>query len=372
MSGSIQRLKSGNYRVRYYPYAGSKQKSGGTYPTKALAQKALTKILHSIAEGTWEQELAIVEGDLDPRTVTLGQLAAHWREVRVSRNGQPPRPSTLREYERIINSTLLQFRDVPIRQITTQQIERWFGEKRKTAPNMASKGYKHLNTLMIYAVKHNYIKRNPCTLDGASTYRPPSEPDVPTTEQVTIMLENSPEPFKTFLALAADTGLRKGELLELRVKDFDTEKVDGETWLHVTVTRSVTFRKGNREAIVGPPKTATSVRRVAIPQATAKLVKAHIKKIPNISPEALLFANDEHHTEHWREGGYVRLEWQRVRATANYGGTFHSMRAYAATQFGLTGATTREIMERFGHKDLVTANRYQRTTGRETQLLKRL
>jgi len=32
--------------------------------------------------------------------------------------------------------------------------------------------------------------------------------------------------------------------------------------------------------------------------------------------------------------------------------------------------TDRELMERFGHRDLATAQKYQRTTGRESQLLR--
>lgn len=366
-TGSIDKLPSGKWRLRYTDPTG-KQVSAGTFPTKQLAERALTRIENSIAAGTYEQDLAIVQGDLDPKTVTLGQLAAHWRSVRVGRNGQPLRPSTANEYERIINNELRDFRDVPLRTITTQQLERWLANKRKIAPRMANAAYKHLNTVLTYAVKNKYLTRNPCDIDGATTYRPETEPDVPTAEQVAILIDNAPNPFNVMVALAAYAGLRKGELLELRRKDFSDVKRDGQAWVQLSVTRAVIYV--DKVPVVGKPKTVAGIRSLLLPQAVNDLVKKYLRTIP-ISPDALLFARDSEHSKHWTEWR-VNTLWKTLRPQAGYTGRFHSLRAYAQTQFGLTGATPREIMERFGTSDVITANRYQRTTGRETDLLRKM
>lgn len=367
MAGSYRKLKSGKWQLRYTDPTG-KQVSGGTYPTKQLAQLANSRIENSMAMGTYELELAVTQGDLDPKTVTLSKLAAHWRNVRVGKDGQPLSERTLREYERIVEVVLIEFKDVPLRTITTQQLERWLADKRKTAPRMANAAYKHLNTLMTYALKYHYIKQNPCNIEGGTTYRPDSEPDVPSKKQVQILIDSAPEPFNVLVALAAASGLRRGELLELRRKDFSEFEEDGQQWIRVSVSRAVV--QIEKHHIVKRPKSRAGIRTLTLPPQINDLVTSHFRNIP-ISPEALLFANDRAHLKHWNES-FVRSQWERLRPIANYPGTFHSFRAYAATQFGLTGATNREIQDRFGHSDFKTANRYQRSTGRETQLLRSL
>jgi integrase len=367
-TGTIRQLPSGKYQLRYTDPLG-RQVSGGTYVTMRDAERALTRVENSISAGTYDADRAVEEGDLDPKTVTLAELAAHWRAVRVSRNGQPLRHTTLRDYKAYIHSTLQEFADKPIRLITTHQIERWWVTTRARAPRQANAAYKHLNTLMLYAVKNKYLKQNPCDIDGATTYRALVEPDVPTRDQVDILIEQAPEPFNVVVALAAWGGLRKGELLELRRKDIRLEESGhAGAWVVVSVSRGVTWQNG--APVVGAPKTRAGIRDVKLPQFANDLVLKHLRSVP-IDPDALLFATNQAQNTHW---GQYHLDglWRRLRPYAGYQGRFHSLRAYAQTQFGLTGATPREIMERYGISDVATANRYQRTTGREEDLLGRL
>jgi integrase len=362
--GTIRLLPSGKYQLRYTDPVG-RQVSGGTFVTLRDAERALTRVENSISAGTYDAERAVANGDLDPKTVTLAELAAHWRAVR-TRGGQPLRHTTLRDYKAYIHSTLQEFADKPLRLISAHQIERWWITARARAPRQANAAYKHLNTLMLYAVKNHYIKLNPCTIDGATTYRAPKEPDAPTREQVDILIDQAPEPFNVVVAIAAWSGLRKGEILELRRKDIRVEEsTDRGTWVTLSVTRGVTWQDG--VPVVGAPKSWAGIRDVKLPQFANDLVLKHLRSIP-IDPDALLFADNQAQNTHW---GQYRLDglWRRLRPYAGYQGRFHSLRAYAQTQFGLTGATPREIMERYGINDVATANRYQRTTGREEDLL---
>jgi integrase len=360
-------LQSGRYQLRYTDPNGI-PKSGGTFSTKALAEQELNRIQGAIERGTYQQREAVKTGDMDPRTVTLGELATHWRSVRVGRNGQPLSPNTLREYERLVTSTLRQFRDKPVRSITTGQIEKWWAVERVKAPRQANAAYKHLLTLMRYALKHRYINENPCDIDGATSYTAISEPEVPTAQQVEIMLESAPDPFNVMLAIAAWGGLRKGELLELRRKDVIVSKTGDVTWITLAVARSVIWV--DKKPVVKAPKSRAGIRDVTLPQRINDLVLGQLRAIP-IDPDALLFPRRVGLNEQWLEYQLNPL-WLRVREQAGYTGRFHSLRAFGATEFGKTGATNREIMERFGHSDYKTANRYQRTTGRETELLGRM
>jgi integrase len=97
---------------------------------------------------------------------------------------------------------------------------------------------------------------------------------------------------------------------------------------------------------------------------------AHLKTI-SISPEALLFPRKPGSEEHWGEY-QINPHWRAVRGQAGFEGRFHSLRAYASTEFAKSNPTDRELMERFGHRNITTAQKYQRTTGREAQLLRRL
>ncbi len=50
--------------------------------------------------------------------------------------------------------------------------------------------------------------------------------------------------------------------------------------------------------------------------------------------------------------------------------TVHSLRAYHLTWFGQQGASMKELQARGGHSDYAMVMKYQRTTGREIDLLR--
>lgn len=376
--GNIRKLPSGRYQLRYTDPFGLPQ-SGGTFGTKALAEMELNRIQGSIERGTYHQAKAIKEGDTDPKTLTLMELGELWRAQRLNPRGQPLSPNTLAGYERDVRVVLQPLSTKRVREITSGLVAKWWkdnapqarttktGKTRIVGGRNRNAAYKHLNTLMRYAIKQGWIVENPCDIEGANVYVPDEQPAVPDIKHVEIMLREAPEPMRTLIELAAWGGFRKGELLELRRKDIDHVKDDdGTTWLEVNVNRAVVWDK--TKAIVRVPKTTGSKRKVSLPQRCNEGVLRYLNTIP-INPDALLFSSSSIENTHWAEGTLDK-RWRRIRALAGYEGTFHSLRGFAATQYGLTGATAIEIMSRFGHRNIKTAMRYQRTTGRENHLLK--
>ena len=284
--GNIRKLKSGKWQVRYTDPQGLARTGRITFSSKREAEFELSKIREAIERGTWQVDQTPQAGDLDPRTVTLEQLARHWRGQAVTTQGRPLAPRTLLEYERLISKTLSRFKDQPIRAITTQQLEQWrAGELRRGKLNQTSKAYKHLNSLLTWAHKRKWIVANPCTIERATSYRP-AQPPTPTKAQVELMLANTSEEFALFLALASQGGLRKGEILELRLKDI-SKATDAEPGARITVSRAVTWVKSS--PIVKPPKTSASARTVLLPPRASELLRAHLKGLNTIDPEALLF-----------------------------------------------------------------------------------
>lgn len=353
--------------MRYTDPNGIRRTGRTTYKSKSLAELELSRIRAAIESGTWQVDQTPQVGDLEPKTITLSQLAKHWREQQVNAKGQPLSPNTLREYERLIERTLRNLASKPIRSISRQQIEAWRAPELKRAPNQTSKAYKHLKTLMTWAHKRAWIATNPCDIERGTAYTP-SEPVAPTSEQVQIMLDNAPAPFDALLALAAYGGLRKGEILELRRKDIEVIKNDAETWIRVNVSRGVIWDE-NR-AIVRKPKTEAGVRSLLLPLKASTLIQSHLNRI-SIDPEALLFPKHPGTNEHMGEY-QINPIWRKTRALAGYSGRFHALRTYAATEFAKLNPTNQELMDRFGHRDIKTAMRYQRTTGRDAELLRKL
>jgi len=367
--GSIDKLASGNYRVRYTDPLGVRRNARTTFKTKASAEFELTRIREAIENGTWLVDQTPQAGGLEPKSLTLKQLAEHWRKQRVDTKGRPLSVNTLNEYQRLIEKVLGQFADRPIRSITTAQIEDWRVPEFSRAPNQAVKAYKHLRTLMTYALKRHWIASNPCDIERATAYTP-KEPPAPTDQQVQTMIANASEPFKTILILGAYGGLRRGETLELRRKDIEVFKEDGLKWVRLNITRAVIYDKSNgNKPIVGDPKTDNGIRSLLLPLEAGEHLIQYLKTLKSIDPEALLFDDPIGSNIHWSEWK-IAPQWRRVRALAGFPHRFHSLRAYASTEFGLLNPTDRELMERFGHRDLATAQKYQRTTGRESQLLR--
>lgn len=363
--GTIEKRANGRYRLRYTDPDGRRVTSG-TFSSKQAAEVELSRIVRAIESGEYSRRVATQIGDLDAKTATLRELAAQWRATR-TRNGQPLAPTTLHEYERLIGNVLASFADTPVRQITAGQIEKWWGPEHLRAPNQAAKAYKHLKTLMAFAVRRKWIRESPCVIEGATSYRPAKRPEAPTSEQVEIMLREAKEPFDVVIALAAWGGLRKGEILELRRRDVSFIE-DGESWAVVRVERAVTWE--SRKASVKVPKTEGSVRTVTLPSFLTELVKRHLSTVAAF-PDALLFERSPGTNEHW-SGYQLRPEWERVRAVAGFNGRFHSLRSFALTVFAQQGATIHEIMTRGGHRNVQTAMAYQRATGREIELLRGL
>lgn len=361
----IRELPSGRFQVRYTdPYG--QVKSGGTFLRHDDAVERLDRILRSIDIGTYEQAKAIEEGDLDPKALTLKQLADHWRTIRVNKRGEPLAPKTLHEYERLVESTLAPLKDKPIRSISSSQIEKWWAPEIRRAPRQTNAAYKHLSTLMEWAVKRKLITKNPCDIDGATSYTS-KLPPAPSAKQVEIMLEEAPEEYKALIALAAWGGLRKGELLALRRSDIEVVKDKDGKDIYVYISKSITWE--DRKPIEKAPKNSRA-RTIVMPPLTHEIITRHLNALP-ISPDALLFPRSAGSNEHCGEF-QLKPFWEKLRAQAGFSGRFHSLRTFAATEYGKTDATHIELMERFGHSDIKTAMRYQRTTGRERDLVRKL
>lgn len=366
--GSVRKLPSGRYQLRYTDPNGTRRTGAKTYPTKSGAELELSRIQGAIDADTWSElvEIESPRAYVDGKKITLREVSLQWRQLRLNKRGQPLSPNTLNEYERYVEKVLITLAAKPVRSIKARDVEEWWiAPEQREAPNQASKAYSHLKTLMTYAAKKHWVIENPCDIEGASSFTPEREELIPTSKQVEIMLSVAEDPYRAIIALAAWGGLRKGEILELRRKDVEFLKSETETWILINIERGVIWLGANAQ--VRAPKTAGSVRVVQLPQRVNEIISSHLRGVP-LDPEALLFAGKNgHFSKH-----QLTRAWYRIRAEAGFPARFHSLRAFAATEFAKTGATSKELMDRFGHRNIETAMRYQRSTGRDAELLRKL
>jgi hypothetical protein len=109
--GSVRKLPSGNYQLRFTDPNGNRQEARTTFKTKSSAEFELTRIREAVESGTWQVDQQPQAGGLEPRTLTLKELADHWRAQRVSTKGKSLSVNTLNEYQRLIEKVLVGFAD---------------------------------------------------------------------------------------------------------------------------------------------------------------------------------------------------------------------------------------------------------------------
>lgn len=111
----------------------------------------------------------------------------------------------------------------------------------------------------------------------------------------------------------------------------------------------------------GPPKTDAGKRLVHVPHSVAEMLRGHLAQhVPN-APDALLFATLDGNPlpSSRRTEAFTRA---RIATGLDEPGlTWHSLRHFAATQYARTGATTKDLQARLGHATVAAAMVYQHT-----------
>jgi integrase len=364
----IRKLPSGKWQVRYTDPRTGDRVSGGTFRVKSDAEKRDREIQSLLDNGIDPKlDAGNKKEQAKIQALTFRDLADELRDTKLNKYGRPLSHATKTAYKSYVN--LAEFADKPIKQISSQDIAKFYARETKRAPNQASKAYSWFKTVFKYAIKRKLITEQPCDIEGAGNYTPASQTEVPTLEQVRIMYESAQGDLLAILALSAGGGLRKGEILELRKENIQVEKQDGIDVVFVDIKQALTWVNGVPTS--SPTKTPGSVRRIPLPPQDGAIILDYVKSIPAINKDAFLFVSDRALNTPYAQHRIDR-HWRRLRAIAGYEGHFHSLRAFSATEFGKTGATVIEIMERYGHRNIKTAMRYQRSTGREVELLTRL
>jgi integrase len=372
LAKGIRKVESGRYQVRYTGPDGRRY-SGGTFTRKLDAERALARLTvkteTEVDKGSWKPPRKASDPGPNPKTLTLRQLSEEWISSRVDRQGRPLAPKTVELYRRLVDSPLREFGDQPIQQIHSEAVQAWWNRGEFGTARTRNGAYKYLKSLLDWAQERELITASPCKVRNGTLYTP--KPTLtPTDTEVAIILETAEgDDLKAVLALTAYCALRPQEVLGLRRKDVGSVERGDETRWVVAVVRALSWLKGG-EVVVKPPKSREGSRSLVVPSPAVPYILKHLSSVSS-DPEAFIFSRDPAGRIPWAQTR-LNQRFKKPKAIAGYAGSPYSFRHYHLTRYAMTGASTREIMERGGHASWSAAMRYQRSVGRDFELVEKL
>lgn len=337
--GSVRRLPSGRWQVRYVGPDGQRRGSSETFATKGDASRWLARTETEISRGQWVDPTATAS--------TLHAYAEAWLTQRTVR-GKPLAPRTRQTYRHSLDRHILPtLGDLRLSALTPAVVRTWHASVLSAGPTAARQAYATLRAILNTAVADEALHRNPCRVPGAGQ---PSSPERPLLDLDTVeaLIAAMPEHLRVLTLVAFWGHLRIGEVVALQRRDIDLANGS----LHVERQHVEKVGTGPVET---PPK-AASRRSIHLPVQAVEALRQHLSDNPGL-PAAPVFTR--------RDGSQLRAShvqraWSTARQKVGRPDVhFHDLRHAGLTLTAQLGATQAEIMRRAGHSSTRAAAIYQ-------------
>lgn len=355
-TGSLRKLPSGRWQVRYTDPDGERRGAPTTFLTKRDANAWLAGVTADMSRGVWTPT-----SDRSSVAVTFRAYAEHWVATRKVK-GAPLSPRTRDNYEDALTRLLYPtFGSQRLHTITFEQVEAWY-DRPEHARVMRARAYSLFRTILNSAVDDGHLSKNPARIRGAGKAERRHDIAVATTAQIAAVVEASPAKYRLMVELAAWCALRYGELAELRRADIDTAKGVVRVRRAMVQTRSEGF-------VVKTPKTKAGLRDVAIPPHLMPAVREHLLAHTAPGADGLLFPSPSDPGVHMRQASMCKWFIPARTKAGRPDLRFHDLRHTGATMAAQTGATIADLMARLGHSTPEMALRYQHSTAERDALI---
>jgi integrase len=340
--GSVRKLPSGRYQARYR-LDGKMAAAPVTFRTKRDAEAYLSTVRTDMERGTWVNPIA--------GKVTLRDYSSRWLEQRPDL-----RPRTVELYEGELRLHILPvLGNLELAKVTPVRVRDWHSgllKAGKPGPTTVAKCYRLLHAILNTAVVDELLVRNPCVIKGAGQEKAPERP-IASIPQVFEIADTIELRFRAMVLVGAFLGLRLGEMLALTVERIDL--------LHgqIKVVEQYQELKDGTH-ILGPPKSDAGIRTIAIPAILKPELEAHLAAYVAPSKKSLVFCGPNGRPLR-RATWYTA--WNRAMAALGIEGMKpHDLRHTGNTLTAMTGASTKELMARFGQSTSRAALIYQHAT----------
>lgn len=351
MRGTLRRKSADTWQLRIFRGRDGSGRQLCDYhtiqaSTKREAEAARTRILHALDTG----------GYVQPSRLTVGEYLESWLADYAAHNVAR---CTYDRYESIIHHHLVPaIGTIKLNQLTAASIERLYANelqggradgKGGLCPQTVIKHHNVLRAALKRAVRLGLIVASPCDrVDPPRTKRVEMNVlDEYETERLLSAARAVDSPsFYIAVLLAANVGLRRGEVLALRWADVDFEV--GALQISRSLQRS-------REGLAfGEPKTSTSRRRLSLDVETVAELKTHRARqdAHRLSVGDTWQDNDlvcaGPMGEPWHPNNLTRC-FGRLAKQLELDVRLHDLRHSHASQLIRAGASAKVVQERLGH-----------------------
>jgi integrase len=339
--GSVRRLPSGRWQVRYVTPDGETVTAPTTFAAKDDAGRFLDAVRTDLERGHW----------IDPNTgrITVEAFARRWLDER------PLRPRTKELYEGLLGLHVLPpLGAIELNRITAAKVASWHAALLRgpyPGDSTSAKAYRLLRSILNTALEDGRIATNPCQIEGAGRERPDERP-VATIAEVYAFADAVGAEHRLLVLLACFAGLRLGELQALRRRHVDLDRAA----IRI-VEQTLVLKDGTH--LTGPPKTAAGVRVIALPDAVVDELRKHLVAVPE-DPEALVLGRPGNRP--FRRATLYTAWHAATKRLGMEGFRIHDLRHTGNTLAAATGASTKELMARMGHASPRAALIYQHAT----------
>ncbi|MBK8445418.1 MAG: site-specific integrase [Micropruina sp.] len=352
--GSTRKLTSGRVQARYVGPDGSRHSAPFTFTAKRDADAWLASESAKITAGRWEPPGRAFEVAVQEAALTFGTYAEEVIERRLATD--KIRETTAALYRKLIRLHLAKFSNLPLDQITSRMVANWHASMSRS-PSTRKNAYGVLSTVMLQAVRDELIDKTPCrAVAGRQVVkRVDDETDVLEPSDFATYVQAVPEThgYRMAIKVVYWCGLRSGEVRGLRRRDLDLKNAE------LTVTQQVVKLNG-QNVITATTKSNAGLRTVSMPAKLAVELAEWIKTQPVKGRDALLFTSALGRP----------MSGEALRAAAKKGAEavgrpelkVHSLRHSNATYYAQAGATTPEMMARFGWSSPAMVTRYSHAT----------
>ncbi len=165
--------------------------------------------------------------------------------------------------------------NINIKDITPNAIEVFYSELRKEglAKNTIAKHHKMLNKAFVDAKRRQLIYKNPCEYVEKPASSKSTISKILTVKEAKLLLDEVKNtPYELPVNLALGLGLRAGEIFGLT---WDNINFENKT---IFINKSLALNKETNELFFKDPKTASSKRRLFIPEHLNELLKKYKEK----------------------------------------------------------------------------------------------
>jgi integrase len=316
------------------------------------ADKALAQFVSEVEDRTGQ-----VDG-----TTTVNAFLDRWLEYLTPRR----EPTTVRGYR----DKLRRIRDavghVRMAKLTAQQLDSaytaWLNEG--LSPNTVHHIHAVFSSALRQAVKWEVVPRAVTASASPPPLRVAHKDEIPVqvVKDLIDVTEDTHPVLASAIAVAATTGMRRGEICGLRWSDIVlTPATDDRSMSGVlTVRRSAKHGIEHRAVVVGDTKTHAT-RRISIDPFCAQVLALHRANVERWAAQAevtlvadpYVFTVDPTGATPWRPDSLGQAFGRAVKRSG-HDITFHSLRHFAATTLIGAGVDVRTVAGRLGHADAST------------------